>query len=117
MIVQLLSAAIGIWLMFAPAVLGYGGKAADSDRAAGPLAATVGIIAASEVMRPVRRANLVIGLWLVAAPFVVGFGGVALVNALACGAALAALSFVRGTVRGRYGGGWSSLWRDEGGAP
>jgi hypothetical protein len=48
---RLLTVAVGIWLMAAPAVLGYAGTPATSDRIAGPVVAAIGIVAASTVTR------------------------------------------------------------------
>jgi hypothetical protein len=108
---QLLGTCLGIWLMAAPAVLGYGGAARANDRVVGPLAATVAAVAISEVTRPVRWANLLTGAWLFAAPWVLGSPWAAAWNSLFVGAALAALALAGGTVKGRYGGGWSAVWR------
>ena len=108
---QVVNSLLGIWLMVAPAVLGYGAPAAVNDRIAGPIAASFAVIACSEVTRPARRVNLPLGLWLVVAPFVLGYGATApLVNSLLVGVALAALSFVKGTVDARFGGGWRAVW-------
>jgi hypothetical protein len=112
---QLLGALLGVWLMAAPAVLGYGAPAATVDRIAGPLAAMLGVVAASEVTRGVRRANLLVGLWLLAAPWLLGYPAAATLNSILVGLLLAALSFVRGTVKERFGGGWTSLWRSDAG--
>lgn len=111
MIARLLEAGLGIWLMAAPAVLAYGPPAAHSDRIAGPLIASLGIIAAWRIARPLRHLNLLIGAWLVLAPLVVGFGGAAAADSVAVGLAVAALSrFGGGAHDGAFGGGWSSLW-------
>ena len=101
--------------MAAPTVLGYTGTAAETnDRIVGPLALTCAFVAIWEATRPLRRGNLAIGLWLLAAPFVLGYDATApLVNSLLVGAALAALSFVRGPRKHQFGGGWRSLWGDE----
>jgi hypothetical protein len=107
---QIVSAALGMWLMLAPAVLGYGAPGAVSDRIAGPLAAMFGIVAVAEVTRGVRRMNLLVGLWLLAAPWLLGFPAVAAVDDTVVGLLLMALSFVRGEVRASFGGGWSALW-------
>ena len=96
--------------MFAPAVLGYGAPGAISDRIAGPLIASVAIVAAWEVARPLRHLNLVAALWLVVAPLVLGFGGAAAVDSVAVGLAVAVLSRWKGQVESDFGGGWSSLW-------
>lgn len=111
------SAAIGIWLMVAPAVLGYAGLAATSDRIIGPLIATVGIVSLFEVLRPVRWINLALGLWLLIAPFVLGFPTDAAWNSVLFGSAVALLSLARGRQKNRYGGGWSSIWRPVRGGP
>ncbi|HEX7002808.1 MAG TPA: SPW repeat protein [Trueperaceae bacterium] len=110
MIARLFEAVLGIWLMVAPAVLGYGSVAATSDRIAGPLIASVAIVAAWEIARPLRHLNLLLGLWLLAAPVVLGFGGAAAVDSVLVGIAVAALSRWRGRVESRFGGGWSVLW-------
>jgi hypothetical protein len=108
---QLLATCLGIWLMAAPAVLGYGGAARANDRIVGPVAATLAAVAVSEVTRPVRWANLPTGAWLFAAPWVLGSPWAAAWNSLFVGAALAALSLAGGNVKGSYGGGWSAVWR------
>lgn len=111
---RLLNTALGIWLMAAPTVLGYTGKAAEvSDRIAGPLALTCAFVAIWEATRALRRVNLAIGVWLLVAPFVLGYTTTPLVNSLLVGAALAALSFVRGPQKHRFGGGWAMLWNKE----
>src|SRR5690606_3775586 len=108
---QVINALLGVWLMAAPAVLGYGAPAATNDRIVGPVAASFAVIAWWQATRPTRWVNLPLGLWLVAAPFVLGYDATApLVNSLVVGAALAALSLVRGTVDARFGGGWRAVW-------
>jgi hypothetical protein len=103
---QLVACALGIWLMAAPAVLGLDGPARVHDRVVGPLIASVGLIAASEVMRALRHANLAAGAWLLVAPWALGFGALATANATAVGLATMLLARVRGRVVHRFGGGW-----------
>ena len=110
MIARIAEAALGIWLIFAPAVLGYGPPAAHSDRIFGPLIAAVAIIALWEIARSLRHLNLLFGLWLIAAPLVLGFGGVAAIDSIVVGLAVAALSRAEGRIESSFGGGWSSLW-------
>lgn len=110
MFARILEAALGVWLIIAPAVLGHGPPAAHSDRIAGPLIASLAIIALWEVARPLRHLNLLFGFWLIAAPLVVGFGGVAAVDSIVVGVAVAALSRFEGRIESSFGGGWSSLW-------
>lgn len=103
--------AVGVWLMAAPAVLGYGQPAADFHRTMGPVAAAVAIIAMAEVTRPFRWVNVAVGLALLLIPWVEGYSGAALANSLLCGAAIVGLASLRGRVTKRVGGGWRSLWR------
>lgn len=110
MTARILEAVLGVWLMLAPAILAYGPPCAMSDRIAGPVIASVAIIAAWEVARPLRHLNLLAGVWLVAAPLVLGFGGVAAIDSVIVGLAVAALSLWKGRVGSRFGGGWASLW-------
>lgn len=106
------STAVGLWLMAAPAVLGYSGAAEVNDRIVGPVAASFAIIAIAAVTRPARRVNTAAGVWLLAAPWLLGYGAmITIVNDMVSGALLIAFSLVRGTVVEQFGGGWSSLWR------
>jgi general stress protein CsbA len=91
---RFLNVALGIWLLMAPAVLGYvDAYAVNNDRMLGLL-----IIAASVVSLWVPRArlvNVVLGSWLIIAPFVLGyFGGRAVVNDIVVGIACAFFAFV-----------------------
>lgn len=98
------SIAIGVWLMFAPWYFGTTNRAADSDHLFGALVVTFAAIAVAETGRSVRYINIFFGAWLVAAPFVLsGFTTGAMINGIVAGAAIAALSFPRGKIRGKYG--------------
>ena len=57
----LLSATLGVWLMFSPAVFGTQGSAANSDHLAGALVVTVAVIATAEVARAGRFINALFG--------------------------------------------------------
>lgn len=102
----LASAALGGWLLLAPALLGSEGtRLADSDRLVGSLVVTWALIALAEVARPVRFLNVPLGLWLLASPFVLGAGfGPAAWNDALVGLLLIGLSLPRGSVRDVYGG-------------
>lgn len=107
----LVSAALGLWLMFAPAVFQTQGKAAHSDHLVGPLAMVVAICVTAEVIRAGRLLNIPLGLWLIAAPWMLeGFTTVAQWNDVAVGLALIALAIPRGTIREHYGG-WDAYIR------
>ena len=101
----LLSAALGVWLMFAPAVLGSRGALADSDHLAGALVVTFAVIALAEVGRALRFVNLLLGAWIVAAPWLLGGASTAARWSDAIVGALVILATLpRGPVRQRYGG-------------
>lgn len=108
---RVLSTLLGLWLMAAPAVLGYGDPARTVDRILGPIAASLAVIAMGEATRPVRHVNLVIGLLLLIAPWVLGYATVPTLNSMLAGAAMLGLSRVRGRVKERFDGGWRSVWR------
>ncbi|HZO91682.1 MAG TPA: vitamin K epoxide reductase family protein [Chthonomonadaceae bacterium] len=101
----LLSAALGLWLMFAPSVLGTHGAMADSDHLVGAVVLTIAVITMAEVVRAGRFLNVLLGLWIVAAPWLLSGAPMAgrLADA-AAGIALILLSLPRSVVRERYGG-------------
>ena len=110
---RLLNAGLGIWLMAAPAVLGYGGDARIVHRILGPIAASAAIIAIWQATRPMRHLNLALGGILLLTPWVLGSSTTATVNSIAVGIAMIGLSRIRGRVDQRLGGGWAALWRGE----
>lgn len=105
---------LGLWLMAAPAVLGYGDPAQTVDRILGPIAASFAVIAMGEATRPMRHVNLVIGVLLLVTPWLFAYPGSATINSLIVGGAMIALSRVKGTVKERFDGGWSRVWRGYG---
>lgn len=109
MFARLVSAALGIWLMAAPAVLDYGEPAASADRIVGPLVASFSLIAAWEVTRALRWVNVALAVWLVVAPVLLGYPRDPLVNGIATGVLIGSLSLVRGRRKHRFAGGWRSL--------
>ena len=107
---QLITVALGLWLMAAPAVLDYGDPAAASDRILGPMIASFATVALWPATRPLGRVNIVLGICVILAP-VLGYPMVALINSIVIGASVVALSILQGDARGQFGGGWSALWR------
>ncbi len=107
---RFVNVAIGIWLLGAPAVLGYGGIAADVDRTAGPAVAAVAAVAVTQATRSIRWLNLPIGLWLLAAPLILDYPSVAAINSAVSGLLIAGLSLVPGKISLRTGGGWAALF-------
>lgn len=109
MFAHLVASLFGIWLMAAPSVLGYGDPAATVDHVVGPLVASFALIAAWQIARALRWANLVLAGWLIVAPVALGYPGIAAANSIACGLVVGALSLVRGRPRRSIAGGWRSL--------
>ncbi|MDQ2785843.1 MAG: vitamin K epoxide reductase family protein, partial [Chloroflexota bacterium] len=99
----LLSAALGVWLMFASSALPMTGRVAASNVLAGALVATVALTALAEVGRSARLINVLAGAWIVAAPWLLHGGVAATVNGALVGVALVLLSLPRGAVRATYG--------------
>jgi hypothetical protein len=101
-----LSMAIGVWLMFSPAVFGVTIEqpAADSDHLVGALIIVCAVIALAEVARPVRLLNVPLGAWLIAAPwFLAGATDLSRWNSAAAGLAVLSLSLPLGKLRDHYG--------------
>jgi hypothetical protein len=106
-----LSAALGVWLVFAPDIFGTVASdaintftLADSSHLFGALVTVVAVCATAEVIRLARYLNVLLGLWLVAAPFILsGSNTGAAINGVVAGLLIATLSLPRGRVRERYG--------------
>jgi hypothetical protein len=100
----LMSAALGVWLMVAPAVLAVSGPAANSHHLAGALVVTWAVIAFGEVARPARLLNIPMGLWIAAAPWLLsGATDVSRWTDLFVGTLLIALSIRRGRIDEQFG--------------
>jgi hypothetical protein len=111
MFAQIVLVATGIWLMAAPAVLGYAEPAATSDRIAGPVMAAIAFLAAFAITRGLRWLNLAVGGWLVIAPWLLDSPTAALVSSSLCGVAALVLAPVGHLEQDQYGGGWLALLR------
>jgi general stress protein CsbA len=85
---------LGIWLLIAPAALGYvDAYATNNDRLLGVLVAAAALVALW--VPKVRYVNVALGVWLVIAPFVLGyFGSRAVANDIIIGIAVAVFGFV-----------------------
>jgi hypothetical protein len=100
----LVSAALGGWLMAAPAVLGVTGPAADSNHLAGALVVTWAVIAFGEVARPARLLNIPMGMWIAVAPWLLsGTTDLSRWADLIVGALLIVLSLRRGRIEEQFG--------------
>lgn len=95
--------------MAAPSVLQFGGGAKTNSVVCGALSTSFAIMAIWEITRALRWINLSIGGWLVIAPWVFGFQGMEIIVSTIVGLIMMAMSLIRGTIKNRTGGGWTSL--------
>lgn len=99
----LVSTALGVWQMAAPAVLRIDGAAADSNHLTGALVVTWSVIAFGEIARPVRLLNIPIAIWIATAPWLLPERPDASQWAdLVVGVLLVALSIPRGRIDGSF---------------
>lgn len=97
--------------MFAPAVFGTSGPAADSDQLVGALALSIAVISTAEVIRTMRFLNVVLGTWVMLSHGILAGGSSpAFWNAVVIGAVLVVGSLPRGRMREQYGA-WSARIR------
>jgi hypothetical protein len=108
---QVLTTVIGFWVVMAPAILDYGGNAANHGYVIGPILAAIGWISASEVLRGLRFVNLVPAVALLIVAFGPGYPATALTSSAASAVAVSMLTFVPGRRTRRVGGGWRGVWR------
>ena len=102
----LISAALGVWLMFTRLSLGTEGALADADHLLGALVITVSVAALAEPIRPVRLLNLCLGVAVALMPFIVEATLLQMAVDIVVGLAIAALAIPRGKIRHKFGD-WS----------
>jgi len=111
---QVINAVLGIWLMVAPGVFGFPETVADNDHIIGPVIATFAVISFWEATRVVRTYNIPLGAWLLVAPWILGYEVTgAIANDMVVGGLVIMFSLVKGKVEGRFGGGWSAIWKSD----
>lgn len=97
-------------MMAAPAVLGYAGSAATSDRIVGPTAAALAWIARSEATRSLRWGNVALGSWATLAPAFLDHSAAAAVHSVISGIVLIVSALGIGRFpKQKYAGGWKAL--------
>ncbi|MGE0622854.1 MAG: NAD-dependent epimerase/dehydratase family protein [Pseudomonadales bacterium] len=100
----LLSAVLGVALMFSRLIAGTDGALADSDHLIGSLVIVVSISALAEVARPLRLINMLLGVALIGAPFILEGGNLwSVMLDVVAGSALIGLAVPRGAIGNRYG--------------
>ncbi len=104
----LVSIALGLWLMAAPAVFQTQGGVAHSDHILGALVVTVAIVALAEVARAARFINVALAVAIIVLPWLLGGTLASGINDLVTGLLLIMLSIPPGKIRNTYGG-WNPL--------
>ncbi len=101
----------GVALMALPELLSSPRAAADLLHVAGPIAAAFGFISMSEVLRGMRRLNLLVAAALAVGSLLVGMAPTGIALAWLAALVLALTGIVGpGVPRDRYAGGWRSLF-------
>lgn len=111
MIPGIVAAAVGIWLMAAPSVIGYDDPAAAAHHIIGPLIVSFAVVAIWQATREVRRLNLVLVLPLLVAPVFFSMPPLAVVNSVFCALAAGLMALLPAPIDESYGGGWRELLR------
>jgi hypothetical protein len=100
------SALLGIWIMFAPSAFGVSieATAADINHLGGALIVVTAVICMGEVVRRGRYLNVLIGLAVGVVPWFLQDGTLALkISSTITGLMVASLSIPRGSVKEKYG--------------
>lgn len=113
MIWQLVAFAVAVAVMAAPDLLGLEDAVADAFHILGPIAAAVAAMAASAVLRGLRRLHLLLGPAIAIVPFLLGAEPTAMAVGVVAGGVLAAMAFPGGAQPGQYGGGWPEVFDTE----
>lgn len=96
-------AAVGLWEMAAPAVLGLQGSASGSAHLTGALVMVIAVVASAEVARGLRWLGIPAGLWLGLSAWVLPHPPAAAWATVAAGVAAILLSLPKGQIREDYG--------------
>lgn len=111
---QAINVLLGLWIMIAPGLFQWGPAATDNGHIIGPVIITFSFTSLWEVTRGVRKANYPLALWLLLAPWILNYSGeFATVSNMVSGILVTIFSSFQGKITQHFGGGWSSLWKDE----
>lgn len=107
---QAVNAVLGVWLMFAPAVLGHTESVLGNvDRGIGPSIGAVAAVATTQITRSVRWLNWLFAPVLLVAPWFLDAPLVSKVNSAIVGLIVIALTPIGHPNQSRYGNGWFTL--------
>jgi hypothetical protein len=110
---QLGNIALGIWLIFAPAVLPSTQPGSSVAHIIGPMIIWFAALALRDVTRPFRAFNVASGVALTIVPWLVPNTGALTVACVLTGWAVIVLSLPRGRTPQRTGNGWWGILSPE----
>ena len=96
---RIINVALGIWLIAAPAVIGYSGPGRMNDLIVGALAVAVALIAMVPSMRWARWFNVFLGAWLMVGPWALEFGWTTMGHRFLVGLLMLSSALVRARAR------------------
>lgn len=103
---------LGLWLMMSPSLFKMNELTSNNNYIIGPLVITFSVISFWDINRKVIRANILLGVWILAALFVLEYTKtIAFFSNGACGIFIILLSSIKRKAKGRFGGGWKSLFQ------
>lgn len=98
--------------MISPEILKMNQVTSNNNHIVGPLIITFAVISLWDINRSVIRANIVLGSWLLIALFVLDFTQtIAFSSNGACACFIIVLSSIKRRSKGKFGGGWRSLFQ------
>lgn len=103
----LITALLGVWILFGHQLLGFTGFLAKNADVCAALIVTISIISWAEVIRAVRFINIPIALWFGIAPFIFGGSHLEMWHDGIIALVIIVLSLFKGKIKERYGN-WDS---------
>lgn len=101
---------LGLWMMFAPAVLEIEGGARTNELIIGPILISFAFVTIWSVLRQMRYAVMVLGLWEIAATLILDYPGWTKLSPFAVGVLVVILAWLQPPADMRqFAGGWLAL--------
>lgn len=112
MLIGIVNIVLGLWLMVSPAVFGMNRITSNINHIVGPLVITFSIISLWEINRNAIKVNILLGLWLLIALFLFDYTKtIAFFSNGGAACLIIILSSIKRKGRGKFGGGWRSLFQ------
>jgi len=108
---RVLTIALGVWLLIAPAIIATTEATRIMDRVIGPVVIWVGVLGLRAVTRPARVVNILAAIALLIAPWLAPITTAQQWNSEVVGWLLFALSIPQGPLGQRVDGGWMAILR------